>query len=162
MFESLMSPLTEKWNSLAHRDQAALKILITSLLLAFFIFGLIVPTLNGKQQKIAELASAKETYQQLVELAPLALANSSSAPAASVNDLNSIVRRQAARNGFEIQRFEPSGDSLKVWLEDVRYRSVVLWLGALQQSGVFHSELTMEDRANAGFVSVRVTLYAQQ
>lgn len=162
MFESFLSPLTEKWNSLTSRDQAALKILIASLLVAFIIFGLILPTLNARQQKLSELSSAKETYQQLVELAPVALANNSSGPAGAVNDLNSVVRRQAARNGFEIQRFEPSGDSLKVWLEDVRYRSVVLWLGALQQSGVFHSELTMEDRADAGFVSVRVTLYAAQ
>jgi general secretion pathway protein M len=160
MFDSIISPLSEKWNSYSERDQGALKLLIGAMIVMLIVFGLIVPTIKSKQQNQAELAAAKETFQQLVELAPLALANNSStSTGSSVNDLNGAARRQAARNGFEIQRFEPSGDSLKIWLEDVRYKSVVLWLGALQESGIYHSELAMEDRSNPGFVSVRVTLY---
>lgn len=161
MFNSIISPVSEKWNSYSERDQLALKVLITSLLAAILIFGMILPVMSSKEQKLSDLSSAKETYQQLLDLAPLALAKGNVSSTGSVNDLNSAIRRQAARNGFEIQRFEPSGESLKVWLEDVRYSSVVQWLGALQDSGILHSELTMEDRTSPGLVSVRVTLYAQ-
>jgi len=75
----------------------------------------------------------------------------------NTNSINSEVRRQAARYGVEIQRFEPDGEHLKVWLDDARYPSVIQWLGGLEALGISHLELTMENRSKPGFVSVRVT-----
>lgn len=161
MFDSISDPARQWWQGQSDRDRAALSLLAIALLIAVVVFGLITPVYKLKQSRLSELDSAQETYRQLQDLAPLALAQGSQPSQQATTDLNSEIRRQAARNGFEIQRFEPSGEGLRVWIEDVRFNSVVLWLGALEQKSISHSELTMEDRATAGLVSARVTLYGR-
>jgi type II secretory pathway component PulM len=161
MFENLFEPLRNKWATYSQRDQRSLSALMVALVLAILIFGITLPVLKANKQLHNELENAQDVYNELLSLAPLALINSSEDSTFDTSSLNSEVRRQAARFGVDIQRFEPDGNSLKVWLEDVRYPAVIQWLGGLTSRGIGHSELTLEDRPKAGFVSVRVTLGAR-
>ncbi len=154
---SAFDPLVEKWSALSQRDQYAAIALSIALLLSIVIFGIIGPIANLKATAQQKNASATTVLNELTLLAPQAMAAGKSTGQAK-NSLNSDVRRQAARNGVEIQRFEPDGNFLKVWLEDIRYPAVIQWLGALESVGVGHYELAIEDRPNPGLVSVRVTL----
>lgn len=158
MFERLLEPLQSKWDSLSARDQKAGVWLIIALAVSIILFGIIIP-LNQRTNDLRQsLNSAENIYDELLMLAPQAMANSGGQAASmNVNSLNSEIRRQAARYGVEIQRFEPDGQALRVWLEDARYPSVVQWLGALEMFGIVHLDLTLEDRPRAGFVSARVT-----
>ncbi len=157
MFESVLEPVKEKWLTLSKRDQNAVMILMIALAMAIVVFGIVLPVKNGNMKLATELDNAQRVYAELVALAPQAMASSSSSKNFDASAINTEVRRQAARFGIVIQRFEPDGEFLKVWLEDARYPSVVQWLGGLETIGIGHSELTMEDRPKPGFVSVRVT-----
>lgn len=157
MFEHYLTPLQEKWASLSRRDQQAARLLIAALILAIIVFGIIVPVSGTRNDLQQELASAERTLQELTSLAPQALAVAGGSPELNAGLMNSEIRRQAARFGIEIQRFEPDGELLRIWLEDARYPSVVQWLGGLERMGIQHTELALDDRPNPGFVNVRVT-----
>jgi general secretion pathway protein M len=157
MFESALEPLKQKWISFSKRDQNAIILLTIALILSILMFGIISPVNNAKSSAMAELANAKKTYNELVSLAPSAMSASQGTGSLDASSINSEVRRQAARNGIAVQRFEPDGENLKVWLEDSRYPSVIQWLGSLESTGITHLDLTIEDRPKPGFVSVRVT-----
>jgi general secretion pathway protein M len=157
MFESTLEPVKQKWISLSKRDQNAVTLLVIALGISVLVFGIITPINNALSSAKSDLNSAKTTYDEVVLLAPAAMSVNQGGPALDSSSLNSEVRRQAARNGIAVQRLEPDGDNLKVWLEDSRYPSVIQWLGSLESMGVSHLDLTMEDRPKPGFVSVRVT-----
>ncbi len=157
MFDSLLEPIREKWMTLGKRDQNSVLALAVALVLAIVVFGIITPIRQSGLSLRTDLDSAQQVYNELVTLAPQAMATGGSTNTFNASSINTEVRRQAARYGIEIQRFEPDGDFLKVWLDEARYPSVVQWLGGLETIGIGHTELTMEDRPKPGFVSVRVT-----
>ena len=154
---AFLEPLNEKWLALTRRDQQAAIALSVACTLAIVVFGIIVPI--NKTHANAEQAnqSARSVLNELAALAPDAKAAGTNNRTKNSSSLNTDIRRQAARQGVEIQRFEPDGEFLKIWLEDVRYPSVVRWLGALEAAGIQHSDLLIEDRPNPGLVSVRAT-----
>lgn len=158
MFDSILDPWKERWQSLSRRDRQAALLLAVSVTVSIVIFGIVMPIHTTSQTLERELAAATNTYDELVSLAPKAMGNQTAAGGElNVNSINSEVRRQAARYGVEVQRFEPDQDRLKVWLEDARYPSVIQWLGGLETIGITHVELTLDDRPNPGLVNVRVT-----
>ena len=157
MFESILEPTREKWLALSKRDQNALMVLSIALSFSVVIFGVIFPVINNQAKLQSEFDNAQSVYTELLSLAPSALASNGTTQNFDASSINTEVRRQAARYGLEIQRFEPDGALFKVWLEDARYPSVVQWLGGLETIGISHREITMEDRPKPGFVSVRVT-----
>lgn len=157
MFEALLEPMKEKWQSLSRRDRQAAMLLILAITASVAIFAIIMPIQSTSRSIERELETVTGIYEELTSLAPRAMGNQSSGTELNVNSINSEVRRQAARYGVEIQRFEPDQDRLKVWLEDARYPSVIQWLGGLETIGITHIELTLDDRPNPGLVNVRVT-----
>ncbi|MBU2863284.1 type II secretion system protein M [Reinekea forsetii] len=157
MFADVKTKLSERWALLSERDQKSVIVLSVSLLVAIIIFGIVMPLVNAHNNAKNSLANAETTYQELLAIAPQALANGQSTPAFSISSLNSEIRRQAVRHGLSIQRFEPQGDNLRVWLEGARYPSVVKWLAGLESMGITQAELTLDDENKPGFVSVRVT-----
>lgn len=161
----LKAQIQETWISLSPRDRKAAALLAASLTIAIVIFGLILPLSSTVESSRSELVRAEETLRSLSSLAPDALALSRQGLSDSVDssvDINTEVRRQAARYGVTLQRFEPDSDRLKVWLEDVRYPAVVQWIGSLEAQGISAVELTLEDRPNPGLVNARVTFGAGQ
>lgn len=157
MFENLTSKLTDQWTQLSDRDKKSAIFLAISLMLAVTIFLVIVPVKQYQSNALDALANAEATYQELVNIAPQALANNQTGPAFSTSSLNSEIRRQAVRNGLTIQRFEPDGDNLKIWIDEARYPSIVKWLAGLEAMGISHLELTLENKDKLGFVSARAT-----
>jgi len=158
MFNTALEPMQAKWQELSSRDQNSTILLMVALALTFIIFVVILPLKNTQRDNYTNLANANKVYSEILTLAPKALSQQSTKnPNLNVGSLNSEIRRQAARQGIVIQRFEPDGQRLKVWIEEARYPAIVKWLGALQESSIQHTELTMEDRPKPGLVSVRVT-----
>lgn len=146
----------ERWAVLGARDRASLMLLGAALAIAVLLFGVIGPLSLWQQRAAAALASAQAVHQEIRSLAPVALALGGAPQSFDANRLNSEVRRQAARYGLVIQRFEPDGQGLKVWLENARYPNTVQWLGALESVGIGHIELALDKRPLPGLVNVRV------
>ncbi|MFQ3230683.1 type II secretion system protein GspM [Reinekea sp.] len=157
MFEAITSKFNDQWMQLSDRDKKAAVLLAASLSLSIVIFLVILPIKKYQNDAQDALSRAEATFNELVAIAPQALANNQSGPAFSTSSLNSEIRRQAVRNGLTIQRFEPDGNNLKVWLEEARYPSVVKWLAGLESMGISHAELSLESRNKPGFVTVRAT-----
>lgn len=158
MLQDTLNQLTERWQQLSARDQLALKWLAGLLVVAILVFGLISPLHRLLVGHKANLTAAQQTYQELTRLAPLAMANNANIAVSATPDLNSEVRKQAAVNGFDIQRFEPDGNNLKVWLEEAAFSAVVAWLASLEERGIAHTDLVVDQGAKSGYVDVRVTL----
>ena len=70
------------------------------------------------------------------------------------------LANQSARNlGLSIKRYEPSGQGLNLWLEQVPFSQVVKWLEVLQRDyGIIAIEFSASKRDEPGMVDVRVTL----
>lgn len=157
MITRLLEPMTSAYQQLSERDQRAMLLLVPSAFAALLLFVVVFPLLNQQKNAKAELEQVQSTYNELLTLAPLAMSDSVAAISVNSDSINALVRREAARSGIAIQRFEPNGETLRVWLEDVTYTSVVPWLGALEQLGIIHTELSLEKRAQGGLVNVRAT-----
>ena len=156
---SWLEPLMMRWQGLPTRDRRALSVLLVTAGLLVLWFGIINPTLAWRESTQADLRAAEETYRQLVERAPLALATTGSAstsPAAG-GSLNAEVRSQANRLGVVIQSFEPDGEQIRVRVDNVRFSNLMRWLGALEGRGVMAAQLTLEATDRAGQVSVQAS-----
>jgi general secretion pathway protein M len=150
--------MKQTWYGASSRDQKSVMALAIALVLSFVVFGVIQPISNANEKMEADLNSANRTLTELVALAPKAMSTGGGqSGTVTASSINTETRRQAARYGVEILKYETDGDLFKVWLEDSRYPSVIQWLGALEAMGISHLELTLEDRPKPGFVSVRVT-----
>jgi type II secretory pathway component PulM len=155
---SVFEPLTLRWQGMPQRDQRALSVLLVTGVLLVLWFAIISPTLQWQASTEAELRAAQDTYQQLVERAPLALAgNSGSQAPVAGGSLNAEVRSQANRFGVSIQSFEPDGEQIRTRVDNVRFASLMRWLGALEARGVVASQLTLEATDRAGQVSVQAS-----
>ena len=54
------------------------------------------------------------------------------------------VSASAGGSGINMQRFEPDGDSVRVWLEGADFAKVASWLNNLTQQGVKAQEVHFE------------------
>lgn len=156
---TLLEPLAMRWQGLPTRDRRALSVLLVTGALLVLWFGIINPTLNWRESTRSDLRAAEETFRQLVERAPLAMAsaeNNAQGPATG-GSLNAEVRNQANRFGVVIQSFEPDGDQIRVRVDSVRFTNLMRWLGALEARGIDAPQLTLESTDRAGQVSVRAS-----
>lgn len=156
---TLLEPLTTRWQGLPTRDRRALSVLLVTAGLLVLWFGIINPTLAWRESTQSDLRAAEETYRQLVERAPLAMATaaSDSASPAAGGSLNAEVRNQANRFGVVIQSFEPDGEQIRVRVDSVRFTNLMRWLGALEARGIDTAQLTLEATDRAGQVSVQAS-----
>lgn len=153
-----LEPLTTRWESLPTRDRRALSVLLLTAGLLVLWFGIINPTLAWRESTQADLRAAEETYRQLVERAPLAMATTANTASPSAGgSLNAEVRNQANRFGVVIQSFEPDGEQIRVRVDSVRFSSLMRWLGALEGRGINAAQLTLEATDRAGQVSVQAS-----
>lgn len=154
-----LEPLTMRWQGLPTRDRRALSILLVTAGLLILWFGMINPTLAWRESTQSDLRAAEETYRQLVERAPLAMATAVSDSASPVagGSLNAEVRNQANRFGVVIQSFEPDGEQIRVRVDSVRFTNLMRWLGALEARGIDTAQLTLEATDRAGQVSVQAS-----
>lgn len=157
MFQEQMNDIKAYWSGLGARDQKALFVGGIVLLVTLAFFVIFIPVANKKQALETELSNAQQVYNELIVLAPNALAKKGNPTSVNASSMNTAIRKQAARYGLEIQRFEPDSNNLKVWLEDMPYSSTIQWLSALETLGITHSELSLVNRSSLGLVSTRVT-----
>lgn len=154
-----LEPLMTRWQGLPDRDRRALSVLLVTGALLVLWFGIVNPTLNWRESTRSDLRAAEETYRQLVERSPLAMATPGSSTQASVagGSLNAEVRNQANRFGVVIQSFEPDGQQIRVRVDRVRFTNLMRWLGALEARDITAAQLTLEATDRAGQVSVQAS-----
>ena len=128
--------------SLSPRDRIAVVVLAIFVLVS--LLGLGALKLHRAADKAQQQAQQeKELLTWLQASAPLLSAGASS------NGLSVLdaVSASAGSLGITMQRFEPDGDNVRVWLEGAEFAKVATWLHNLTQQGVKAQEVHFEQNA---------------
>ena len=168
--ETAVQPYLEKisdaFTRLGKRGQISV-VILGSFLGIFILYSILwVPISNSVE-------NAKKTYQK--EYALLSWMSAQEAHvlegrknptnrSASNKSLLSLVNNEAQRSSLPLKRYEPDGDKkLRVWLEDVPFDSVILWMNTLSESkGLSISSVSIDaeqgrgGQSKNGYVSVKV------
>ncbi|WP_448549582.1 type II secretion system protein GspM [Thalassotalea fusca] len=144
------------WNQLNSREQR----LIASLggvLLIFLFYSLVWQPLNesierGEQkvkrhQELLQFVSDEtHKYRQL----------KGTGVKPSGGSISSIVNRTANRSGIKIDRMQPQGEEIQVWLDDVSFNALVTWVELLSSNeGIQVKSIDLSKAEQAGQVRVR-------
>jgi len=171
MFDKLQQHPTllsyrKQYEMLPSRDRMALKLLAIALGLFLLYFAMWQPAYEYKVQAENDLLQ-NQKLQALVDENRATLANiarqGASGNASSTLDsqqLVSSVTNLARQKGVTLKRFEPSGDKkLKVWVDDVSFDKVILWLATLKKSlHIKVEQISVEKDDAPGHISARLTL----
>lgn len=106
---------------------------------------------------------AQQAYRQQIDTLGWMEANSQLVRAAEGRGddaLLTVATQTAAAMNLAIRRYEPAGESgLNLWLENVPFAQIVLWLELLERErGVATAEFSARRRGEPGQVDVRVVL----
>jgi general secretion pathway protein M len=88
-----------------------------------------------------------------------AIGSDAQKPRAAGDSVLTLANQSARNLGLTIKRYEPGGQGLNLWFEQVPFNQVVQWLEALQREyGIIAIEFSASRRDEPGMVDVRVTL----
>lgn len=137
---------------LSPRDRIA--VLVLTLFIVVSLCGLMALKLHRAAEKAQQQAmQEKELYAWFQANLPVLSHGSSSNNGMSVLD---TVSASAGGMGINMNRFEPDGEQVRVWLENTDFAKVASWLHTLSQQGVKAQEVHFEQN-NKG-LSVRLVL----
>jgi len=144
------------WNQLNSREQR----LIASLggvLLVFLFYSLVWQPLNENIEKGEQKIKRHQGLLQFVsdETHKYRQLKGSGAKPSS-GSISSIVNRTANRSGIKIDRMQPQGDEIQVWLDDVSFNALVSWVELLSSNeGIQVKSIDLSKAEQAGQVRVR-------
>lgn len=122
------------------------------------------PLANGRAQLREQVAAQRETlaWMQGAAAQIQSLRGATQQRVGTGQSLLALIDQTARQNELSnaVKRIEPGGqDTVRVWIEDAAFDTLVQWLDLLQQRyGVSVDTITL-DRENAiGRVSARITL----
>ncbi|MGK2943060.1 MAG: type II secretion system protein GspM [Immundisolibacter sp.] len=154
--------LKTRWRQLSPREQSLLSIAagVVALLLAYSLVW--APWQAAREQLRAENGRLRTDLAWLHQLAPQVQALRAQRPAAAATAgplpvrLDSSLR--TAGLGQHLLRLEPAPDgSVRLWLHDAPFDTVIAWLGQLTAQGVVLEVLDMGAGPGPGLVAARVT-----
>jgi general secretion pathway protein M len=159
---ALVVKLLNSYRQLEGRDQLALTLLTSFLLLLFLVFGMWQPL----REFVDVQHSLRDSNRELVQLmrntekqARVVGRSSRSGPRTG-QSLLALVSRSAKSANIEPNRLQPEGsDSVSVWFETVPFNDLVLWLENLESEQSVHvHQITVNRQEQSGRVNARVVL----
>ena len=144
------------WNQLNAREQR----LVASLggvLLIFIFYSVVWQPLNEniekgekklkrQQELLVHVTEETRKYRQLKGTGVKNRGGS----------LSSIVNRTAKQKGISIDRMQPQGDDIQVWLDDVSFNTLLTWVESLSlNEGIQVKNVDLTKTEQAGQVRVR-------
>ena len=149
--------MLEKWQQLNEREQKL--VLAMSVVIGIFLFySLVWQPLNNN---IAKTSDKIERQQQLLswvesETTRYQQARQSGQLTNKGGSLSSVVNRSANQQGIVIDRMQPQGSDLQVWIEQVPFDQLMAWLDQLMNNnGVKVKAIDVTNTDTAGVVNVR-------
>lgn len=149
--------MLEKWQQLNEREQKL--VLAMSVVIGIFLFySLVWQPLNNN---IAKTSDKIERQQQLLswvesETSRYQQARQSGQLTNKGGSLSSVVNGSANQQGIVIDRMQPQGSDLQVWIEQVPFDQLMAWLDQLMNNnGVKVKAIDVTNTDTAGVVNVR-------
>jgi len=149
--------MKERWLQLNLREQR-LVIAMGVVVLFFILYSAIWAPLNSNidaaNKKIdrqqALLTWVQESTVQYKSAAGASRANNSN------GSLSSLVNRTASRQQISIARMQPQGLDLQVWIDEVPFDHLLVWLEQLStQEGISVKAIDITNAQQAGVVKIR-------
>ncbi|NQY27212.1 MAG: type II secretion system protein M [Piscirickettsiaceae bacterium] len=159
----MKSSVQQWWQTLVIREKqmvAALAVVIIFLLFQVMIIG---PLYQGRENATHSLDKQVELLQWMQDKTLLAKQLQQQNPLPKMIGAQSISQRinsTAKRAKIDISRFQTAGsDNVQVWLEQVEFSTLLLWLETMQKKhGVQVESIAISETSKSGRVSVRATL----
>ena len=144
------------WNQLNAREQR----LVASLggvLVIFLFYSLVWQPLNENIEKgQKKVQRHQELLTYVSEEAQKYRLLKGSGVKSSGGSISSIVNRTANQNGINIDRMQPQGDDIQVWLDDVSFNTLLTWVELLSvNEGIQVKNVDLTKTDQAGQVRVR-------
>lgn len=147
-----------RYETAAPREQLAVKILGVVLLFVLVLLLVVLPLHRFNANAIADLRAQQDTLSWMQSNRG-AIGGNTQKDRASGDTVLTLANQGARTLGLTIKRYEPSGQGLNIWFEQVSFSQVVKWLEALQRDyGIVAIEFSASKRDEPGMVDVRVTL----
>ncbi|MBU2138601.1 MAG: type II secretion system protein M [Gammaproteobacteria bacterium] len=154
------SPLAQRWQTLAQREQHALLLLAGFLLLVLGYLALWQPAQRQVQAAREAFTEQRALHAYLQAHAPQVQPGSGSMQRVDPARLQGWVTSSAAEAGLQIERLESLGEgSVQLSLQAAPAEPLLAWLQALERQGEQVAEAALE-RREAGLVGARLTLQA--
>ena len=149
--------MKERWLALNIREQR-LVIAMGSVVLFFILYSAIWKPLNNN---IESATSKVSRYQDLQTLVQTETARYKSFVGAgnkvtSKGSLSSVVNKTAGKNKIAIERMQPQGEDLQVWIEEVSFNQLLTWLEQLSsRENINVKSIDLSNTQQPGVVKVR-------
>lgn len=159
-----MKGLQQWWQSLVSRERIVVAILGVFVFVMMFQMLVWNPLYQGRQNaahsvnKQAELLHwMQQNAQRATQLQSNAITSSSSVKGQSISQTINVT---AALAKIDINRFQTAGEnSVQVWLDNADFSKLLWWLETIQkEQGIQTESIAISETAEAGLVSVRMTL----
>lgn len=153
----------ETFNQLPLRMRQVLILISVLLAVLLIIYGLLLPAQHFADEMARQYRQSHSllAWMQANESKARALKQTEQAQEKVVKDsLLSTLADTAQRQQISFKRFEPrEGNELRVWLENIPFNKLILWLDSLQRlHGIDTKQITISRRNRPGLVNAVIVL----
>ena len=147
------------YESAAPREQLAMQVGTAAVLMLLVWLLIVAPMHVWSRDARADYVQQRDTLAWMEANRHRVGGTTTSSERAAGESLLTLANRTAANHDISFRRYEPVGtDSLSVTLEATPFNAVVQWLGEMERSGVFASELSVRRRDEPGLVDARIVI----
>lgn len=145
------------WSQLPEKERY-LVILMAVLISFFLLFHLVWSPINNG---LVKEAKKLERNQELLTYVKQSTASIKKGGAVSTKgkvsgSLSSVISRVAKRHQISISRVQPQGDDIQVWIEEVSFNQLLIWLDDLKQSAELEVKtIDITEGNQGGIVKIR-------
>ncbi len=154
-----LNQLQQQWLSRTEQERQLMSVAGPLVLLAVLYFGIWQPLAEARDLAERQVAAERASLMQVKQNANLYLNQTGQgggrASATAQGSLSQIASRTASSSRIVIERMQPQGDKLQLWIADVEFSRLMTWLAALQQQGIQISALDLDAAKEGGMVQVR-------
>jgi len=152
--------LLENYRGYGTNEQGIIALLVAAIFAAILVFGLIVPASTYNDTAQSDYRSQLDTHQLMQQNKGVFATTNGSPARDSEQSLLGLANASSKAFGFVFKRYEPVGENgLSLWLEDVPFNNIILWLQRLHsQYNIKVTEIVVDQQSRAGMVNVRLEL----
>ncbi|WP_298440613.1 type II secretion system protein M [uncultured Ferrimonas sp.] len=153
-----LQQLQQFWLDRTDQERRLMAVAGPLLLVAIFYWGLWQPLQQSlelaQKQVVAETKALAQVKQNANRYVSQGGQTQGQAPAVR-GSLSQLASRSAKANRLVIERMQPQGDKLQLWLEDAEFDRLMGWLAELNGQGVQINALDLSATDESGLVQIR-------
>ncbi|MEL7399210.1 MAG: type II secretion system protein M [Pseudomonadota bacterium] len=153
-----MNPLRHTYENLGERDRAALKLLRVFAAALLLFYGILQPVYHYYKDGRERLQHNRDLLSWVQD----------NAERAALQDLQPEIERSSeplikqvsdSALNLTLDRVQPEGDKLRVWINQANFADVLQWLTLLATERQIHvGQISIEQTQQPGMVKVQVSL----